>query len=59
MGSWNTKEQAGILLLIDFEKGLDTIEWGYIKSDLKAYIFGDVVLRWFQKHFTKKQKDVL
>ena len=38
----NTKVLAETLLLIDFKKAFDTIEWGSIKSALKAYNFVNV-----------------
>ena len=36
-----------MILLIDFEKGFDSLEWGYIEKVLKAYNFGDDFLTWF------------
>ena len=43
----NDTKQYGMLLLIDFEKAFDTIEWNYIKLVLKAYNFGESFIKWF------------
>ena len=39
--------KEGLLLLLDFEKAFDSIEWSYMKHVLKVYNFGDNFIRWF------------
>lgn len=41
------KNRSGLLLLIDFEKAFDTIEWSFIRKVLKKYNFGNNFLKWF------------
>ena len=37
---------SGILLLIDFEKAFDTLEWNFIEKTLHYYNFGDSLITW-------------
>ena len=39
--------KAGMLLLIDFEKAFDSLEWFYLNKVLKAYNFGEQFISWF------------
>ena len=41
-----SKKQTGILLLLDFEKAFDSIEWEYIRQSLKKLNFGPEFIRW-------------
>jgi len=43
----NCQKQTGIILLADFEKAFDTLEWDYIKTVLAAYNFGPNFIKWF------------
>ena len=36
----NCQDKSGIILLADFEKAFDTLEWDYIKTVLTTYNFG-------------------
>ena len=38
------KNKVGILLLVDFEKAFDSIEWTYIRKLLKKYNFGPDII---------------
>ena len=38
--------KSGLILLIDFEKAFDSVEWSYINKVLKAYNFGESFLNW-------------
>ena len=42
-----TKNQEGMLLLLDFEKAFDIIEWDYFNNVLKSYGFGPQFIQWF------------
>ena len=37
----------GLLLLIDFEKVFDSLEWHFVCKVLKAYNFGEEFIKWF------------
>ena len=41
-----SNKQTGILLLLDFEKAIDSIEWEYIWQSLKKFNFGPEFIRW-------------
>ena len=40
------KKIQGILLLVDFEKAFDTLEWSFILKTLDAFNFGDNFKKW-------------
>ena len=35
-----TKHLLGLLIIIDFEKAFDTVEWNFLFKSLKSYNFG-------------------
>ena len=39
---------SGILLLLDFEKAFDSVEWHFILSVLKKFNFGSQFIRWIK-----------
>ena len=43
----NCQDKSGIILLADFEKAFDTLEWDYIKTVLTTYNFGPNFVKWF------------
>ena len=43
----NQNDNTGLLLLVDFEKAFDTIEWEYLNRVLKVYNFGESFIKWF------------
>ena len=47
------ENKTGILLLIDFEKAFDTLEWSYIENVLNTYKFGEN----FRKYINLLYKD--
>ena len=51
----------GIIIVIDFQKAFDSVDWDYILQALKAFNFGESVLNWVKifyrnihKPFTKR-----
>ena len=42
----NERNLCGMILLIDFEKAFDSLEWGYLRQVLKAYNFGNDFNSW-------------
>ena len=49
----------GVLLLIDFEKAFDSLEWSYILKVLKAYNFGNDFIKWFQTLYKDAKSTVI
>ena len=37
---------SGLLIIVDYAKAFDTIEWSYIDQCLKLFIFGDYFSNW-------------
>ena len=42
----------GIILLIDFEKAFDTLEWSFLDKALKYLNFGEKIRKWIQIFYT-------
>ena len=41
------QQKSGMILLADFEKAFDSIEWPYLNKLLKTYNFGESFQKWF------------
>ena len=41
-----TNNKSGVLLLLDFEKAFDSVEWPFIISTLKQFNFGPQFIKW-------------
>jgi hypothetical protein len=41
----------GVLLLIDFEKAFDTVEWSFIEKTLQFYGFGPSLQKWIKAFY--------
>ena len=52
-------KRDGSLLLIDFEKAFDSIEWSYIREVLKRYNFGSEFIKWFDIIYSDAQSCVI
>jgi hypothetical protein len=53
---WNAKLEEeddipGLLLLIDFEKAFDTVEWSFIGKTLQFYSFGPSLQKWIKAFY--------
>ena len=42
----------GVLMLVDFEKAFDTIEWPFLIETLKAFNFGEKFINWINLLYT-------
>ena len=40
------KKKTGMLLLIDFEKAYDSVDWEFLYKALKFFNFGDSFIQW-------------
>ena len=49
----------GLLLLIDFEKAFDSLEWSYMKKVLLKYNFGPNYVKWFDIAYKNAQSCVI
>ncbi len=48
-----------LLLLIDFEKAFDSLEWSYIRKVLQKYNFGNDFIKWFDIVYKDSQSCVI
>ena len=49
----------GILLLLDFRKAFDTIEWNFIQQTLSLFNFGPWFKQWIKTLYTNSEYAVL
>ena len=56
-----TKAQdiPGILLLLDFRKAFDTVEWGFIQNTLDLFNFGSNIKQWVRTFYNNTESSVL
>ena len=43
---------SGLLLLVDFEKAFDTLEWTFVEKTLSFYNFGESIKSWIKLFYT-------
>ena len=55
----SAKNIPGLLLLIDFEKAFDTLEWSFIQKTLLSFGFGPSIIRWFKTFYHKTESCIL
>ena len=44
-------DMDGLLLLIDFEKVFDSIEWKFLQKALNSFNFGPSICKWFETFY--------
>ena len=44
----NSNNKGGLLILLDFEKAFDCLDFQFIKSTLKSFNFGNSIIRWIK-----------
>lgn len=44
--------KPGILLMIDFEKAFDSVEWNFLDRTLRYFNFGKVIRKWIKLFYT-------
>ena len=48
MTECETENIQGILILVDFEKAFDTLDWNFIQKMFELSNFGDKILNWIK-----------
>ena len=51
--------KTGLLLLVDFEKAFDSVEWNFLKKALSSFNFGPSVCKWFELFHSKAKSCVI
>ena len=46
------RDMPGLILLIDFEKAFDTLEWAFLDKALQSFNFGEVFRKWVKIMYT-------
>ena len=49
----------GLLLLADFEKAFDSIEWDFLRKALQSFNFGSSICRWFDTFYKDSKNCVI
>ena len=55
----NSNNQGGLLLLIDFEKAFDSVEWNFLDGALKFFNFGESIRRWVKTFYQNINSSIL
>ena len=55
----NFNNQEGLLLLIDFEKPFDSVEWNFLDGALKFFNFGESMRQWVKTFYKNINSSVL
>jgi hypothetical protein len=51
--------KTSLLLLVDFEKAFDSVEWKFLKKALSNFNFGPSVCKWFELFYSKAKSCVI
>ena len=54
-----TKNIPGLLLFLDFEKALDTLEWSFIQKALISFGFGPSIVQWFKTFYNNTESCIM
>ena len=54
-----SKNIAGLLLCLDFEKAFDTLEWPFIEKTLLSFGFGPSIVKWFQTFYNSTESCIM
>jgi hypothetical protein len=49
----------GLLLLVDFEKAFDFIEWKFLPKALNSFNFGPSICKWFETFYVDSKSCVI
>lgn len=52
-------DKDSMILLVDFEKAFDSVEWPYINKLLRSYNFGNDILNWFSTMYSEPESCVI
>jgi hypothetical protein len=50
---------SGALILLDFEKAFDSVEWNFIRKSLAFLGFGPSIIHWFEAFYHNSESCVL
>ena len=53
------KNKPGLLLLVDFEKAFDSVEWSFINKTLEIYGFGNHFIKMFNLLYKDSESCVI
>ena len=53
------QNQDGLIMLADFEKAFDSVEWPYLKKLLEKYNFGENIINWFWTLYSDQESCVI
>jgi hypothetical protein len=52
-------DMDGLLLLVDFEKAFDSIEWKFLRKALDSFNFGPSICKWFETFYVDSKSCVI
>lgn len=52
-------EIPGLLMLLDFEKAFDSVEWNFIEKSLEFQGFGPSIIHWFKTFYRNSESCIL
>ena len=59
MQKLDEEEGEGLLLLVDFEKAFDSLEWSFIERALNFFNFGESLRKWVKVFYTDIMSTIL